>query len=88
MVLNHTGEGNEMGPTISYKGIDNSTYYIVTPQGRYENYSGTGNTLNCNHPVVRNMLLDSLRYWVAEYHIDGFRSDLASILGRAPPACR
>ncbi|PID56143.1 glycogen debranching enzyme GlgX [candidate division KSB3 bacterium] len=82
VVFNHTGEGNENGPTISFRGIDNSTYYMLTPQGRYENYSGTGNTLNCNHPVVRNMLLDSLRYWAAEYHIDGFRFDLASILGR------
>ena len=82
VVFNHTGEGNENGPTISFRGIDNSTYYMLTPHGRYENYSGTGNTLNCNHPVVRNMLIDSLRYWASEYHIDGFRFDLASILGR------
>ena len=82
VVFNHTGEGNENGPTISFRGIDNSTYYMLTPDGRYENYSGTGNTLNCNHPVVRDMLIDSLRYWVSEYHIDGFRFDLASILGR------
>ncbi len=82
VVFNHTGEGNENGPSISFKGIDNATYYMVTKDGRYENYSGTGNTLNCNHPVVRDMLLNSLRYWASEYHIDGFRFDLASILGR------
>ena len=82
VVYNHTGEGNENGPTISFRGIDNKTYYILTKHGRYENYSGTGNTLNCNNPVVRNMVLDSLRYWASEYHIDGFRFDLASILGR------
>ncbi len=82
VVFNHTGEGNEKGPTISLRGIDNATYYMLTKDGRYENYSGTGNTLNCNHPVVRNMLLDSLRYWASEYHIDGFRFDLATILGR------
>ncbi len=82
VVFNHTAEGNEKGPTISYRGIDNKTYYILTPDGHYHNFSGTGNTLNCNNPVVRNLVLDALRYWVAEYHIDGFRFDLASILGR------
>lgn len=82
VVFNHTGEGNENGPAISFRGLDNATYYMLTKNGRYENYSGTGNTLNCNHPVVRNMLLDSLRYWASEYHIDGFRFDLATILGR------
>lgn len=82
VVFNHTGEGDEHGPVISYKGIDNATYYTLDERGRYRNYSGTGNTLNCNHPVVRNLLLDSVRYWAAEYHIDGFRFDLASILGR------
>ncbi|MBF0564177.1 MAG: glycogen debranching protein GlgX [Nitrospirae bacterium] len=83
VVFNHTGEGNEMGPTFSFKGIDNSTYYIVDPRdGHYHNYSGCGNTLNCNHPVVRNMILSCLRYWVSEMHVDGFRFDLASILGR------
>ena len=82
VVFNHTGEGDENGPVISFKGIDNATYYQINQHGRYENYSGTGNTLNCNHPVVRNLLLDSVRYWAAEYHIDGFRFDLASILGR------
>lgn len=84
VVFNHTAEGNEQGPTISLKGIDNSTYYILSPDGQYLNFSGTGNTVNCNNPIVRNVLLDCLRYWVAEYHIDGFRFDLASILGRDP----
>ncbi len=84
IVVNHTAEGNEYGPTIAYRGIDNSTYYILTPDGYYFNFSGTGNTLNCNNPIVRNMLLDCLRYWASEYHIDGFRFDLAAILGRAP----
>jgi glycogen operon protein len=82
VVFNHTAEGDERGPTISFRGIDNQTYYILTPEGRYLNYSGTGNTLNCNHPIVRSLVLDCLRYWVSEYHIDGFRFDLASILGR------
>ena len=75
-------EGNEEGPTISFRGIDNKTYYLLTPDGHYYNFSGTGNTLNCNHPIVRSMVRDCLRYWVSEYHIDGFRFDLASILGR------
>ena len=83
VVFNHTAEGDHRGPTISFKGIDNKTYYMLTPEGYYFNFSGTGNTLNCNHPVVRNMVLDCLRYWASEYHIDGFRFDLASILGRA-----
>ncbi len=82
VVFNHTAEGNERGPTISFKGLDNKTYYMLTPEGYYFNFSGTGNTLNCNNPVVRNMVLDCLRYWAAEYHIDGFRFDLAAILGR------
>lgn len=82
VVFNHTAEGNELGPTISYRGIDNKTYYMLTPDGRYLNFSGTGNTMNCNNPVVRNMVLECLRHWVYEYHIDGFRFDLASILGR------
>ena len=82
VVFNHTAEGNEDGPTISFRGLDNRTYYMLTPEGRYYNFSGCGNTLNCNHPVVRDFVLDCLRYWVAEYHIDGFRFDLASILGR------
>jgi glycogen operon protein len=84
VVFNHTAEGNENGPTISFRGIDNKTYYMLTPEGYYFNFSGTGNTLNCNNPVVRGMVLDCLRYWAAEYHIDGFRFDLAAILGRDP----
>ncbi|MDT3401528.1 glycogen debranching protein GlgX [Mucilaginibacter terrae] len=84
VVFNHTAEGDHRGPTISFKGIDNKTYYMLTPEGYYFNFSGTGNTLNCNNPVVRNMVLDCLRYWASEYHIDGFRFDLAAILGRAP----
>jgi len=83
VVFNHTAEGDHRGPTISFKGVDNKTYYMLTPDGYYFNFSGTGNTLNCNHPVVRSMVLDCLRYWASEYHIDGFRFDLASILGRA-----
>lgn len=82
VVFNHTAEGNEYGPTISFRGIDNITYYMLTRDGYYFNFSGTGNTLNCNNPVVRGMVLDCLRYWAAEYHIDGFRFDLAAILGR------
>ncbi|NCC34125.1 MAG: glycogen debranching enzyme, partial [Chloroflexia bacterium] len=84
VVFNHTAEGNEMGPMISFRGIDNKTYYMLTPDGYYWNFSGTGNTLNCNNPLVRNMVLDCLRYWASEYHIDGFRFDLAAILGRDP----
>jgi isoamylase len=82
VVFNHTAEGNEFGPTISFRGIDNVTYYMLTQEGYYFNFSGTGNTLNCNNPVVRGMVLDALRFWAAEYHIDGFRFDLAAILGR------
>jgi len=84
VVFNHTAEGNEYGPTLSFRGIDNATYYMLTPEGYYFNFSGTGNTLNCNNPIVRNMVLECLRYWVAEYHVDGFRFDLAAILGRDP----
>jgi glycogen operon protein len=84
VVFNHTAEGNEKGPVISFRGIDNKTYYMLTPEGYYFNFSGCGNTLNCNNPIVRNAILDCLRYWAAEYHIDGFRFDLASILGRDP----
>jgi isoamylase len=84
VVFNHTAEGNENGPTLFFKGLDNKTYYMLTPEGYYFNFSGTGNTLNCNNPVVRSLVLDCLRYWVSEYHIDGFRFDLASILGRDP----
>lgn len=82
VAFNHTGEGGDDGRTISYRGIDNKTYYMLRPDGTYQNFSGCGNTMNCNNPVVRNMVMDCLRYWVAEYHIDGFRFDLASILGR------
>ncbi len=82
VVFNHTAEGDENGPTISFKGLDNNIYYMLAPDGKYLNYSGTGNTLNCSHPIVQRMILDCLRYWVTEYRVDGFRFDLASILGR------
>ncbi len=82
VVFNHTAEGNEKGPFISFKGIDNNIYYLLTPEGFYYNFSGCGNTLNCNHPIVQNMILECLRYWVTDYRIDGFRFDLATILGR------
>jgi len=83
VVFNHTAEGDENGPTLSFKGLENEAYYILeSDRGRYANYSGTGNTLNANHPIVRRMILDSLRFWVAEMHVDGFRFDLASILAR------
>ncbi|MDN5341507.1 glycogen debranching protein GlgX [Oceanotoga sp. DSM 15011] len=83
VVYNHTGEGSELGPTLSFRGVDNSIYYILDNNRRfYANYSGTGNTLNCSHSVVKQMILDSLRYWVTEMHVDGFRFDLAAILGR------
>ena len=82
VVYNHTGEGDHRGPAYSLKGIDNGTYYMLAGDGSYMNFSGCGNTINCNHPYVRNFILDSLRYWVTEMHVDGFRFDLASILGR------
>ncbi|MDB9510041.1 glycogen debranching protein GlgX [Kamptonema animale CS-326] len=82
VVFNHTAEGDQRGPTISFRGLDNKTYYMLTPEGYYFNFSGCGNTLNCNNPIVRNIVLDCLRYWASEYHIDGFRFDLAAILGR------
>ncbi len=82
VVFNHTAEGNEFGPTFSFKGIDNNIYYMLTPDGHYYNFSGCGNVLNCNHPIVQQFILDCLRYWVIEYRVDGFRFDLASILGR------
>ncbi|MGR9087185.1 MAG: glycogen debranching protein GlgX [Gammaproteobacteria bacterium] len=82
VVFNHSGEGDERGPAYSFKGIDNPTYYMLADDGSYMNFSGCGNTINCNHPYVRNFILDSLRYWVTEMHVDGFRFDLASILGR------
>nr|AAZ81835.1 isoamylase isoform 1 [Pisum sativum] len=82
VVFNHTAEGNEKGPIISFRGVDNSVYYMVAPKGEFYNYSGCGNTFNCNHPVVRKFIVDCLRYWVAEMHVDGFRFDLASIMTR------
>lgn len=83
VVFNHTAEGDERGTTFCFRGLDNAVYYMIDPKtGAYYNYSGCGNTLNCNHPVVRNMILDCLHYWVTEMHVDGFRFDLASILGR------
>ena len=84
VVFNHTAEGNERGLTFSLRGFDNRTYYMVAPEGQFYNYPGCGNTVNCNHPVVRQMIVDCLRHWVTEYHIDGFRFDLASIMTRAP----
>ena len=84
VVYNHTAEGNEYGPTFSFRGFDNSIYYMLEGGRHYKNYSGCGNTLNCNHPVVRRLILDSLRYWVVDMHVDGFRFDLAAILGRGP----
>jgi len=82
VVFNHTAEGNELGPCFSFKGFDNNIYYMLTPEGYYYNFSGCGNTLNCNHPIVQQMILECLRYWTTAYHVDGFRFDLASILGR------
>lgn len=83
VVFNHTAEGNEMGPTYSFKGLDNQIYYTLNENRRfYQNYSGCGNTVNCNNSVVRNLIIDCLHYWVIEMHVDGFRFDLASILGR------
>ena len=82
VVFNHTAEGGADGPVISYKGIDNRTYYLLTPDGGYINFSGCGNTMNCNNPVVRNVVIDCLLYWVSAFHVDGFRFDLASILCR------
>jgi isoamylase len=83
VVYNHTAEGNQDGPTLSFRGLANREYYILEGDKRYyANYTGTGNTLNANEPIVRRMILDSLRYWVAEMHVDGFRFDLASILSR------
>jgi glycogen operon protein len=85
VVFNHTAEGDAHGPTLSFRGLDNATYYILeADRSRYANYSGTGNTLNANHPIVRRMIVDSLRYWVQAMHVDGFRFDLASILSRGP----
>lgn len=82
VVFNHTAEGNEQGPSFCFKGFDNNIYYMLTPDGNYYNFSGCGNTLNCNHPIVQQMILECLRYWTVTYRVDGFRFDLASILGR------
>ncbi|MGD9948525.1 MAG: glycogen debranching protein GlgX [Desulfobulbus sp.] len=83
IVYNHTAEGGADGPTTSFRGIDNTIYYLLDPWTRsYLNYSGCGNTCNCNHPIVRDLIMDALRWWVVEMHVDGFRFDLASILGR------
>jgi isoamylase len=82
VVMNHTAEGDDTGPVISFRGLDNSIWYMLTPSGAYYNFSGTGNTMNCNHPVVRNFVVDCLRYWASEFHVDGFRFDLAAILSR------
>lgn len=82
VVFNHTAEGNELGPCFSFKGIDNNVYYMLTPDAHYYNFSGCGNVMNCNHPVVRSFIIDCLRHWAIEYRVDGFRFDLASILGR------
>jgi glycogen operon protein len=88
VVFNHTAEGSHDGPTLCFRGFDNSAYYILEPnRSRYANYSGTGNTLNANHPIVRRMIVDSLRYWVQEMHVDGFRFDLASVLARDSFGC-
>lgn len=84
VVFNHTCEGDDRGRTISFRGIDNQVYYMLTPEGFYYNFSGCGNSLNCNNPIVRDMVLECLRFWVSEYHIDGFRFDAAAILGRDP----
>jgi len=83
VVFNHTGEGSELGPTLSFRGLDNQIYYILSEDKRfYMNYSGCGNTMNCNHPIVRSLIRSCLHYWVIEMHVDGFRFDLGSILGR------
>jgi glycogen operon protein len=86
MVFNHTAEGDETGPTLCFRGLDNSIYYILEESNprAYRNFSGCGNTLNCNHPIVRTLIMDCLRYWVVEMHVDGFRFDLGSVLGRDP----
>lgn len=82
VVFNHTAEGDDTGRTYSFRGLDNSLYYLVDPDGAYRNFTGCGNTVNCNHPVVRHLIMNCLRYWVSRMHVDGFRFDLASVLGR------
>lgn len=83
VVYNHTFEGNEEGPVLSFRGLDRRSYYMIDPEGKYLNFSGCGNTFNANHPIPRELIISSLRYWVTEMHVDGFRFDLASILNRA-----
>lgn len=82
VVFNHTGESDENGPCVSFRGIDNKVYYMLDKEGNYKNFTGCKNTFNCNNPVVRELIVDCLRYWVSEYHIDGFRFDLASVMVR------
>ena len=82
VVFNHTAEGNELGPSFCFKGLDNNVYYMLTPDGNYYNFSGCGNTLNCNHPIVQQLIVECLHYWTISYRVDGFRFDLASIMGR------
>jgi glycogen operon protein len=84
VVFNHTDEGDHRGPVINFKGVDNQTYYYLSPFDRsyYMNYTGCGNTLNCNHPISQKMILDCVQYWVRECHVDGFRFDMGSILSR------
>src|SRR5205085_2307788 len=85
VVYNHTAEGDENGPTLSFRGFENQAYYVLdTDPARFANFTGTGNTLNANHPAVRRLIVDSLRYWVEEMHVDGFRFDLASVLSPDP----
>lgn len=83
VVFNHSGEGGEKGPTLEFRGIDNAVYYMLENKGQYANYTGCGNTMNCNHPVMKHLIIESLRYWLVEMHVDGFRFDLATILGRS-----
>jgi isoamylase len=83
VVFNHTAEGDQHGPTLCFRGLENNTYYILDKdRSRYANYSGAGNTLNASNAIVRRLIQDSLRYWVTQMHVDGFRFDLASILAR------
>ena len=83
VVFNHSGEGGELGPTLAFRGLDNAVYYMLEKRGRYANYTGCGNTMNCNHPVMKHLIIECLRYWLVEMHVDGFRFDLATILGRS-----
>ena len=83
VVFNHSGEGGEHGPTLAFRGLDNAVYYMLEKRGRYANYTGCGNTMNCNHPVMKHLIIECLRYWLVEMHVDGFRFDLATILGRS-----